>query len=195
MRSSHVQGLVRPRLVSAAAIAIVLGASLAAQQVIPGNNVNMVSGAKFPTGDPFLQRQNEPSLAVSTRNPLHLLAGANDYRTVDLPGPFEPLRGEKMNADAWLGLYKSFDGGRTWQSTLLPGFPQDVSADGLASPIKGREAATDGVVKSGTNGLFYYVGLAFDRGTNAPSTVFVARFIDHNNREAGDPIEYRCRCR
>ena len=29
--------------------------------------------------------QNEPTVAVSTRNPLHLLAGANDYRTVDLP--------------------------------------------------------------------------------------------------------------
>ena len=53
---------------------------------IPGPNVNMVSGTKWPDGDPFLQRQNEPSLAVSTRNPLHLVGGANDYRTVDIPG-------------------------------------------------------------------------------------------------------------
>src|SRR6476469_3745218 len=52
---------------------------------VPGQNVNMVSGTQFPGGDPFLQRQNEPSLAVSSRNALHLLAGANDYRTVDLP--------------------------------------------------------------------------------------------------------------
>ncbi len=28
--------------------------------------------------------QNEPSIAVSTRNACHLLAGANDYGTVDL---------------------------------------------------------------------------------------------------------------
>ena len=54
--------------------------------LVPGRNVNMVSGTSFPDGDPYLQRQNEPSLAVSSRNPLHLLAGANDYRAVDLPG-------------------------------------------------------------------------------------------------------------
>lgn len=42
---------------------------------VAGPNVNMVSGTQWPTGDPFLQRQNEPSMAVSTRNPLHILAG------------------------------------------------------------------------------------------------------------------------
>ena len=31
-------------------------------------------------------------------------------------------------------------------------------------------------------------GLAFDRGDNAPSAIFVARFKDMNNLEAGDPI-------
>ncbi|MDA2936760.1 hypothetical protein MYX75_00645 [Acidobacteria bacterium AH-259-A15] len=39
-------------------------------ELIPGPNVNMVSGTVLPTGDPYLQRQNEPSIAVSTRNPL-----------------------------------------------------------------------------------------------------------------------------
>ena len=68
-------------LATALALAI---ASLSAQ--IPGRNVNMVSGVGLPDGDPFLQRQNEPSAAVSTRNPLHLLGGSNDYRTVDIPG-------------------------------------------------------------------------------------------------------------
>ena len=95
-----------------------------------------------------------------------------------------------MNADAWLGLFKSFDGGRTWRSTLLPGYPQDISAEGLASPIKGRQAGTDPVVRAGTNGLFYYAGLAFDRGADAPSAIFVARFIDRNDREEGDSIAY-----
>src|SRR6478736_2041084 len=161
-----------------------------AQSPSAGANVNMVSGTDWTNGDPFLQRQNEPSSAASTRNPLHLLAGANDYRTVDLPGTLDPLKGFEANADAWLGLFKSFDGGQTWRSTLVPGFPQDTSAPGKASPIKGRQAATDPVVRAGTNGLFYYAGVAFDRGEHKPSAIFVARFIDLNNRENGDPIAY-----
>ena len=67
--------------------------ALPAAAQIPGRNVNMVSGTKWPDGDPFLQRQNEPSLAVSSRNPAHIVAGANDYRTVDLPGLREQRKG------------------------------------------------------------------------------------------------------
>jgi hypothetical protein len=153
-----------------------------AQSQSAGANVNMVSGTDWTTGDPFLQRQNEPSSAVSTRNPLHLLAGANDYRTVDLPG----LLGIDERGDAWLGIFKSFDGGQTWQSTLLPGYPLDSSLDGLASPLRGFQAGADPAVRAGTNGLFYYSGIAFNRGANALGAVFVARFIDNDNRENGD---------
>ncbi|MBZ5540581.1 MAG: Ig-like domain repeat protein [Acidobacteriia bacterium] len=157
----------------------------------PGQNVNMVSGTKWPGGDPFLQRQNEPSLAVSTRNPIHLLAGANDYRSVDIPNP----NSSDERGDAWLGVFKSLDGGATWGSTLLPGYPQDQSAIGLASPLHGYSTAADPVVRAGTNGLFYYSGIAFNRGTNL-GQIFVARFMDLNNLEGGDasqsldPIRY-----
>src|SRR5215469_16957227 len=163
----------------------------AAQAQTPGQNVNMVSGTKWPGGDPFLQRQNEPSLAVSTRNPVHLLAGANDYRSVDIPNPNSP----DERGDAWLGVFKSFDGGATWGSTLLPGYPQDQSAAGLASPLHGFSTAADPIVRAGTNGLFYYSGIAFNRGTNQ-GQIFVARFMDLNNQEGGDasqsldPIRY-----
>ncbi len=146
----------------------------------------MVSGTQWPGGDPFLQRQNEPSVAVSTRNPLHLLAGANDYRTVDLPG----LPNGEVTGDAWLGAFKTIDSGQTWFSLLLPGYPQDTSADGLASPLKGFAAAADPTVRAGTNGLFYYSGIAFNRGAQGASVVFVARYIDNNNQENGDPIAY-----
>src|ERR1700745_604945 len=106
------------------------------QASLANQNVNMVSGTDWTTGDPFLQRQNEPSIAVSTRNNLHLLAGDNDYRSVDLPG----LLGIEENGDAWLGVFKSFDGGQTWASTLMPGYPLDSSAQGLASPLHGLPA-------------------------------------------------------
>src|SRR5215831_14728426 len=159
-------------------------ASLLAQ--VPSQNVNMVSGTTLPGGDPFLQRQNEPSMAVSSRNPFHLLAGANDYRTVDLPG----LPDDQVPGDAWLGVFKSTNGGLSWFSTLIPGYPQDQTPDGQSSPIHGFAAAADPTVRPGTNGLFYFSGIAFNRGTNATGGIFVARFIDNNNKENGDPFQY-----
>ena len=176
-----------------------------AQNPTPGQNVNMVSGFTWPYGDPFLERQNEPSLAVSTRNALHLLGGANDYRTVDLnlqesePGEVNtcppgtvPCPG---TAEPWVGQYISTDGGARWQSTLLPGYPQDASLQGMHSPLHGFTTASDPVVRAGTNGIFYYAGIAFNRGTNN-GLVFVARFMDLNNKENGNiaadsfPIRY-----
>src|SRR5687768_2872944 len=129
-----------PLVSRSAFVRLALGTALAAglaittiHAQIPGRNVNMVAGQGWPDGDPFLQRQNEPSIAASTRNPLHLIAGSNDYRTIDLPGL--PDEDEDETGDAWLGLYKSVDGGQRWKSGLLPGYPQDKSTDGLASPL------------------------------------------------------------
>ncbi len=148
-----------------------------------GRNVNMVSGTRLPFGDPWLQRQNEPSIAVSTRNPMHLFAGANDYRTIDVPDDFKlPGIQGTASADAWLGVYESFDGGQSWITTLLPGYPQDISLEGQTSPIKGYETACDPIVRAGANGLFYYCGIAFNRARDK-SAVFVARYMDNNNLE------------
>ncbi len=174
------------RCVLAAALTLVSVHILNAQSgpsqgLVAGRNVNMVSGTTWPEGDPFLQRQNEPSVAASTRNPLHLLAGANDYRSVVLPGFLD----DTETGDAWLGVFKSFDGGQRWQSTLLPGYP-----NGPASPLSGYAAGADPVVRAGASGLFFYSGLVFDREASGKSAVFVSRFIDNNNLEAGDPIAY-----
>jgi uncharacterized repeat protein (TIGR01451 family) len=182
------------RLASAFAVAVALGLSMQLVDVsaqsgqlpvpLPGRNVNMVSGKNHPDGDPFLQRQNEPSIAVSTRNPEHLLGAANDYRTVDIPG-----LGEEVNGDAWIGVFKSFDGGKTFKSTLLPGYRQDATTIGKQSPLYGLEAGADPVVRAGTNGLFYLAGMAFNRDQDA-GRIFLSRYIDNNNLEAGDSIAY-----
>jgi streptogramin lyase len=184
------------------AIVCLLGATALGQE--PGQNVNMVSGTVWPYGDPFLERQDEPSLAVSTRNPLHLLGGANDYRTVDLNLPELDVGESAAQAtcanppctgEPWVGLYMSIDGGARWQSTLLPGYPQDTSMQGKNSPLYGFTTAADPVLAAGTNGMFYYGGIAFNRGSSF-GTVFVAQFMDLNNKENGNiadnsfPIRY-----
>lgn len=172
-----------------AAPLLLLGCAIAAGALAQtvGPNVNMVSGTQWPGGDPFLQRQNEPSMAISSRNPLHIVAGSNDYRTVDLPG----VGGEgEPTGDAWLGFYTSSDGGQTWTSTLIPGYPQDTSLAGILSPLKGLQAGADPTVRPGTNGMFFYSGLAFNRATNGASEIFVAAYIDDNNAEGGNSVRY-----
>jgi hypothetical protein len=170
--------------------------------------------------DLLLQRQVEPDIAVSTRNPQTLLAFFNDYRAVDIPD--DPGLGESGNAaggvlarlrpvgrllaralrkpsaarrqvptaaaEAWVGMSRSYDGGLTWTGGFLPGAPFDPSPASAASPVSGLQAATDPVVKAAPCGRFYVVFLAFTRG--GASRMAVARYVDLNNREGGDPIEY-----
>jgi uncharacterized protein YjbI with pentapeptide repeats len=153
-----------------------------------GTNVNMVAGTTLPGGDPFLERQNEPSIAVSSRNSAHLMGGANDYRTVDIP-----VSASLPTGDAWLGVFKSFDAGVTWRSTLIPCFPQDPSSSCSTSPFRtlGLTAGADPTVRAGTNGMLYYTGLAFQRNSNTvPSVVFMARYVDDNNNDNSDTMRY-----
>ncbi len=161
-------------------------------ELISGQNVNMVAGTTWPGGDPYLQRQNEPTIAVSTRNELHLMGGSNDYRTIDLPFLPPPDGEGKTVGDSWVSTYFSNDGGGRWTSTLLPGYPQDVSELGGSSPLKlaGYEASADPVIRAGTHGLFYYSGIAFTRGDAPPSAGFVATYMDLNNDERGNSIGY-----
>jgi Concanavalin A-like lectin/glucanases superfamily/VHL beta domain len=209
------RGVVRPAwLAILCTLFLVITSYAQSPTPTPGQSVNMVSGTNWPYGDPFLERQNEASLAVSTRNPLHLLAGANDYRTVDLgtlpesepgeantcpaataPGTPPPPCLFPKTAEPWVGQYISIDGGARWQSTLLPGYPQDTSTVGTSSPAHGFTTAADPVLAAGTNGMFYYGGIAFNRGTSL-GLVFVARYMDLNNKENGDisqdsfPVRY-----
>src|SRR5436305_10344905 len=81
----------RRPLVVAMMLALGLHAVASAQQA--GSNVavlpvvtNPADPNAFLKGDLYLQRQLEPSVAVSTRNPQTVLAFFNDYRAVDVPG-------------------------------------------------------------------------------------------------------------
>ena len=190
----------------AGALALTLAAS--AQQV--GPNVNTMSGTDPKTGDAFLQRQNEPAVAISTRNADHVMLAFNDYRTVDIaldvtepdaavfaragqkPRREGALTREAVRAqtpaEAWIGLAFSRDRGRTFYNALLPGYPQDPTTVGRSSPVYGDNAATDPILVTGQNGRVYLIALTFDRG--GISRISSTRFTDRNNVEGGEPFYF-----
>src|SRR5437763_2858154 len=71
-------------------------------------------------------RQNEPAVAVDPRNTNLLIGSSNDYCGVyndgsdanDAPIPSGPI---------WLGYYRSENGGGSFVSSLVPGYPDDTS--------------------------------------------------------------------
>ncbi len=113
--------------------------------------IRRCSDDRSPTGGGNRQ-QNEPAVAINPLNPKVIAAGANDYCGVATWG------------DAWMGLYISQDGGKTWVNSLNPGYPADTSAEGRASPIFGEDfAAGDPIMDWDTEGHLFYGGIAFNR--------------------------------
>jgi len=89
-------------------------------------------GTGQPYTDPVLQecsisrgRQNEPSVAVDPRNTKVLIGSSNDYCGVYAP-PGDPTIGNPAGP-IWLGDYRSPDSGRSFVSSLVPGYPGDTS--------------------------------------------------------------------
>ena len=112
------------------------------------------------------RQQNEPSTAVDARNPSIVVAGSNDYCTVELAG------------GTWAGFYRSTNSGATWVDSLLPGYPTDTSPEGLASPLqqRGITNAGDPVQAWDLQGRLFYMGNAFNRVAPQNGSVWVATY-------------------
>ncbi len=119
--------------VSAAAIAAIPGADVRLTRDDPGGGY--VSNYTTVTGQPYSDatldecslsrgRENEPSVAIDPRQTQVIVGSSNDYcgvfnTTVDgVPQPVGPI---------WLGYYRSQNGGSSFQSSLVPGYPGDTS--------------------------------------------------------------------
>ena len=99
--------------------------------------------------------QNETTVAVNPRNPLNVVAGANDYRVCcDFNG---------LN-DAGMWAYFSFDGGSTWGNVQVPGFTAQTGGQG---PFKRIDTAGDPAMAFGPDGTLYYANIVFSRVTFA----------------------------
>ena len=67
-------------------------------------------------------RQNEPAVAVDPRNPQVIVGSSNDYCGVFRSnGTFIGV------GSIWLGYYRSENGGASFTSSLVPGYPGDTS--------------------------------------------------------------------
>jgi hypothetical protein len=103
------------------------------------------------SGPPDVLQQNEPSVAVHPSNASLLAVGMNDVRTLG------------VSNDAWQGLAFSTNGGASWTESLVPGYPGDTSAAGLASPIRGNAAASDPWLSFDNFGNLFFAFIAFQR--------------------------------
>jgi len=111
--------------------------------------------------------QNEPTVAVDPHNTQVIVAGANDYCA------------QIVNGEVWSGYYRSTDGGSSWRDSLVPGYPADSSAAGVASPVHGTcGAAGDPSQAFDRDGRLFYAFICFNRAKPVNGGVFVARYTD-----------------
>lgn len=117
---------------------------------------------------PADRQRVEPTIAVDPRNPSIIVSGAQDLRL--LP-----------QGHRWHGYYRSTDGGLTWSSSLVPGFPGDTSPQGQSSALNSFDLTSDPVLAFDLSGNVYYAGLAIKlngAGFFTSSVAFVAKYVN-----------------
>jgi len=114
------------------------------------------------------RQQNEPTVAIDPMDTDIVVAGSNDYCA------------SIVNNEVWAGYYRSTNGGQTWSLSLVPGYPDDTSAAGVASPVHGTCGASGDPTQSfdGDGNLFYGF-ICFNRSKPINGGVYVARYSDH----------------
>ena len=147
--------------------------------------------ASSPAGDDNLQdadvdsndggsrRQgNEPYSVIDPTNPSHVYAGWNDYCLTDLGA-------------GWQGFAFSLDGGETWTDSIVPGYPQDTSPEGMASPLFGSHTdAGDPIAAFDNTGNLFVGGISFNRAKPSNGDVYVATY-GTNPTPSGYPVDYQ----
>ena len=82
-------------------------------------------------------RQNEPAVEIDPRDPRVIIGSSNDYAGVyagSTPGNFVPA------GPIWLGYYRSENGGTSFLSSLVPGYPGDTSPYAALAKIRTASA-------------------------------------------------------
>jgi hypothetical protein len=96
-------------------------------------------------------RQNEPAVEIDPRNANVLIGSSNDYGGVyagSAPGNFVAA------GPIWLGYYRSENGGATFQSSLVPGYPGDTSPYAALAKIRTASSGDPVIAWDGDGRVF-----------------------------------------
>ena len=139
---------------------------------------NNPNDADVDSNDGGSRRQgNEPYSVIDPTEPSHVFAGWNDYCLTDL-------------AAGWQGFAYSLDGGETWTNSIVPGYPQDTSPEGRASPLFGTHTdAGDPIAAFDNDGNLFVGGISFNRVKPSNGDVYVATY-GTNPHPSGYPVDY-----
>jgi hypothetical protein len=136
------------------------------------------SGTDVDTTDGGSRRQgNEPFTVIDPTDPDLVVAGWNDYCLTDLGA-------------GWQGFAFSTDRGETWTDSIVPGYPQDTSAEGMASPLFGNHTdAGDPIAAFDNEGNLFVGGIAFNRVGAINGDVYVSTYLT-DPHPSGYPVDY-----
>jgi hypothetical protein len=139
-----------------AGISIVVGTAGVALGSTPAGDVRLsndspstsgyVSDYTLVTGTPYTDpaltecsrsrgRQNEPAVAVNPRNTQVIVGSSNDYCAVYDDG-VDADGAPIASGPIWLGYYRSTNGGGSFTSSLVPGYPGDTSPFAARAQIR-----------------------------------------------------------
>ena len=157
-----------------------------------------VSAYTLATGTPYTDatldectisrgRQNEPAVGLDPRNANVLIGSSNDYcgvynRTATDGTPLAV-------GPVWLGYYRSTDGGGTWLSSLVPGYPDDSSPFRALSDAR-TASSGDPVIAWDGHGRVFMGSESSDDPAGTAKTfgdVWVARYVNPVEAAGGDP--------
>src|SRR5262249_43479342 len=119
-------------------------------------------------------RQNEPVVAVNPRNQNVLIGSSNDYCGVYAGSTTTFVAAGPI----WLGYYRSENGGASFQSSLVPGYPGDVSPYAALAKIR-TASAGDPVIAWDSHGRVFMGAESSDDPAGTKKTFgdeWVARF-------------------
>jgi hypothetical protein len=182
-----------------AVAALACGTTLADVRLTNDFGGGYVSIYTIATGNPYTDptlrecsrsrgRQNEPAVAVNPRDTRVLIGSSNDYCGVYNDG--EDANGAPIpSGPVWLGYYRSENGGASFRSSLVPGYPDDTSPYAALARVR-TAGAGDPVIAWDGHGRVFMGSESSGDPAGSPKTfgdVWVARF-DNPGGENGDTL-------